>query len=156
MEYSAVPIPANPGATLQRSDADLICKTLGDDFLSKQKDDTFMFVTPFKKEQEIKQAVIEPNKNDLETTLKSLIELAQVVRKEKLDEQKLLLIKTSMEVLNEIILSNTEGVSQKEFNELKEMVESLAKMIQERNPDPQDFVSKFMTQFEMALRSHRA
>ena len=92
---------------------------------------------------------------DLSESLKSLIDLAKIAKNQKLDSQRLELVKASMTVLQELILDNEGGVPLKDFNEIKGMVGELAVILKNNQPDVKDLVSKFMMQFEAALRGGR-
>lgn len=147
LEFSAVPIPANPGAVIVREDADLIVKTLGDKFI-RNVNDTLTVL-------DVSQ-VEDLEKRDLETCLKNLMELARITKNEKIDAQKLTLVKQSISVLQEIMNANVDGVSRRELNELMEIVEKLVEIISTNKPDYQDMVSKVLTQIDAAVRSGRA
>jgi len=93
--------------------------------------------------------------DELVENLKSLIEMAKTIKGQKIDENKLSLIKLSILALNEIAISNLQTASREDFNSLKEIVGKLSDFIKNSNPDAQDLVAKFMNQFEIALRDYQ-
>lgn len=162
LEFSAVPVPANPGA--------LAIKELKANFkgVLDENDDLWKSMEepkpedPAPVEEQPKPEntkAVEPENNpqrdpDIVPTLKSLIDLAKIVKKDKLDDQKLELVKTSMAVLQDIINESTKGfVTKAELNDLKGIVDKCAEIIQRKHPDATDLVSKFMLQLEAALKS---
>jgi len=146
LESSAVPIPANPGATMDRECADLMQKLLGDKFDIKSFENADEFVLVEKDDVEV----------PLEVTLKSLIELARMAKGKDMDENKISLVKTSIKALEDIILEKEEPISEKEFGDLKAMVDQLATIVkaQSSKPDVQGLVSKFLIQLEIATRNY--
>lgn len=148
LESSGVPIPANPGATVTREDADIITKILGDKFVKESDSNSLVFIDPNKEDMA----------NDgLETSFKGLIDLSKSIKNQKLDEGKLTLIKTSLAVLQEIILDNEKvAISRKEFEDLQQIVQKCASIIENRHPDASVLVSKFMTQLNVAIKGYQA
>ena len=154
LEYSAVPIPANPGAKVERSFAEDLIKICGDGVLVKSADSEDLVISPEFGKQFLEKEDAAPAP-DLSESLKSLIDLAKIAKNQKLDSQRLELVKASMTVLQELILDNEGGVPLKDFNEIKGMVGELAVILKNNQPDVKDLVSKFMMQFEAALRGGR-
>ena len=83
--------------------------------------------------------------------LKNLIDLCKTAKNEKLLEKKIDLIRMAISTLNDLALEHSDGVAQSELKELSDIVESLAAVIKNNQPDAQDIVSKFMTQFLSAM-----
>lgn len=154
LEFSAVAVPANPGAIVRREDAELIAKTLGENFLTKTSDG-FILQQPKEKEtEEQENKEMEMEQPDFESTLKSLIDLAKTAKGGKLDEQKVQLVKTCASVLQELVLENSpKEMSEKEFKELVQVVKSWLPIINSKT-DKRELVSKFAMQFEMAIRGY--
>ena len=137
LEYSAVPVPANPKARVQRELAEMITKTLGSSFLPENGIEI---------EDKGRTDI-----DELEVTLKNLIELCKVAKQENLVEKKIELIRIAISTLNDLALQNKDFVSASELGELNKTIDMLADIIKSDQPDAQDLVSRFMTQFTNAL-----
>lgn len=152
LEFSAVPIPANPGALVMREDADFIRKSFGEHFVKSIKDgkNEQFFLTDGKEKEKEKEMT---GKNfDLEKVLKSLTEMAKIQKNQKLDDKKLSLVKMTIQTLQDIVFENE--IDKKEVEELCQMIKTLAEVIKTARPDYENLISKFMIQYEMAMR-HR-
>lgn len=95
------------------------------------------------------------NSEEFVANLKSLIELAKITKNQKLDSQKLELAKTAIAVLNEMAFESCEEATPEECEMLQKMVKDLTEVLVAKRPDVQDYVSKFMTQFNIAVKSNR-
>jgi len=238
LEYSAVPVPANPGAMVAREDAEALIKTLGDSFFTKSADGSFQVKTvqedeqknqkafevqtlifpkskwdsaekcqAWAKEHEFKSDKVDetedsfrlrqrdpgefeemrticmipdsemmPDDEDcmvkavggnpkeqkpesvkqLETSLKGLIDLSKTIKGQKLDDNKIILVKTSLAVLQDLITDDEIGMTRKEFDDLQTIVKQCSDILKNRHPKSSDVVSKFMSQLTAALKGFRA
>lgn len=154
LEFSAVPVPANPGAVVSRELAELVTKALGDQAITKVGEgEEERFLAAIAEEPEPEP---EPEKPDLERSLKGIIELAKTTRGQKLEKQKLDLILTTMDVFNEIVNENREGIPPEQIKELQGNVKMLAEVIKNLRPDAEETVKQVMRQVERALSAGRA
>jgi HK97 family phage prohead protease len=143
LDVSVVPIPGNPGTVLERGDADIITRVFGANHI-KTQNDKMIFIQPEK----------DPNVQ-LDASLRSLIDLAKIVKRDNLDEQRLILVTSTISTLSEILSENTPGVSKTEFESLNRAVQELGNAVKENVPDIQDMVSKAMMQIDVAIRGNR-
>lgn len=153
LEYSAVSVPANPGALVPREMEEVLVKTFGERFVKHMKNEAGEDVIQITDGKEEPKPELE---DDVETSIKNLTDMCRMVKGQDIDENKIKLLQTAAATLTDCIMEKRGGVSRKEFTEIKEMVETLAKLIKENSIDPDDIVSKFMIQFDMATRGHRA
>ncbi len=161
LEYSAVSIPANPGALVSRAVADLARKAIGEDAVALVK--AFgkeQFVVMPQKPEELNEKELsgilralkpESGEPDLSEGLKLIGHLARTVKGKKVDPDKLSLLKTTADLFYSIIEENTDGVSGEEFNALKKSVETLATSIEEMYPDYVEQVRKAMLEVKRAI-----
>jgi HK97 family phage prohead protease len=152
LEFSVVPVPANPGAVVSRDVAELVLKTIGEKGILRVGEgaDTKFVIPPDGPEQEPEF------KPDLERSLKGIIELAKTVRGQKLEKQKVDLLLTAMEVFKEIVDQNREGVSPENIKELQAHIKALGDVIKDMRPDAEETVKQVMRQLERALSAGRA
>lgn len=144
LEFSAVPVPANPGAVVSREDDQVLIKSLcGEEFINVKGG--FIF-SEDKKDRKIE---------DFELTLKSLMDLAKIAKNEKKDEQRISLIKNAISHLQELIAPDGETIPLSDFCELKSIVDDLVIVLKKNIKDPDDRVSEFMMQFNAALKGYR-
>ena len=166
LEFSAVPVPANPNAVMSRGDAEMVVKACPN-FRIKEiegKDEVqieealpaenTLPETPAD-DTTVKEIDIAVHQDAFEKSIKALIEMAKTVKGQKMDENKLALVKLSLASLNDIIMENTNQVSIEEFNQLKEIVAKISDYLKNNQPNAQDLVAKFMNQFELALKGYR-
>ncbi len=145
LEFSAVSIPANPGAVISREVAELAMKCLGDASVTKGADgSTFIVSVP-----EIGQAEKEPEER-LAKSLEQLINLARVVKGKPIDKSKLALVGTATSLLNEIITDNDQ-VPAEEIEKLHNVVKELAQVVGSLNPDSEAIVKKTLANIAKAL-----
>lgn len=145
LEFSAVSIPANPGAVIGRELAELAIKCIGEEAITKGVDgETFIVGLP--------QMVTEEKAPEqrLEKSLEQLITLARVVKGKPLDTSKLSLVGTATSLLNEIIVENQQ-VSPEDIDKLHGVVKELATVVADLNPDSDAFVQKTVTNISKAL-----
>jgi len=151
LEYSAVPIPANPGALITHDMAEIVTKAIGPKAVSKVegKDGSYV-VNPFGPEE---PETPEPQpKPDLESSLKYVIDLAKTARANKLEKNQLGLLTNAVSVFQEIVNENQEGVPAEIVAKLALVVGDYAKVIQNLYPDASLTVRRAMNQIDKALR----
>lgn len=153
LEYSAVPIPANPGALVTHDMAQIVTKALGEKAVSKVegKEDAWV-VNPFGPEE---PETPEPQpKPDLESSLKFVIDLAKTARANKLEKNQLGLLTNAVSIFQEIVNENQEGVPAEVVLKLGGVVHEYAKVIENLFPDASLTVRRAMNQIDKALREH--
>lgn len=145
LEFSAVSIPANPGAVISREVAEMAIKCLGDTSVTKSADGTtFLVCAP-----ELAPVEKEPSER-LEKSLEQLIALARMVKGKPIDKSKLSLVGTATALLNDIITDNDE-VPAEDIATLHNVVKELAEVVGNLNPDSDAIVKKTLTNIEKAL-----
>jgi HK97 family phage prohead protease len=155
LEYSAVPIPANPGAIITHDMAEIVTKTLGAQILTKVngKDDAWI-VNPLGPEEPEKPEPEPTEKPDLESSLKYVIDLAKTARASKLEKNQLGLLTNAVGIFQEILNDNQEGVPAEAVKKLGAVVHEYAKVIENLFPDASLTVRRAMNQIDKALREH--
>jgi HK97 family phage prohead protease len=158
LEYSAVSIPANPGALISRDMADFVMKCLGPDSLKPVADkDGFFMVSETEEKPETKSEPepesLEPVE-DFEKSLRYLVDLAKTAKGAKVEQSKLDLIQQAITVLSEIVEANREGVDAEVVKQLQESIEGLAKAVETLLPDNAVLLQKVMAQIDKALRGN--
>jgi HK97 family phage prohead protease len=143
LEYSAVSIPANPGAVIGRDLAELAIKCLGEGSITKSSDGTTFLVNTF---SEPARGPVEK----LEASLEQLITLARIVKGQPLDKAKLSLVGTATALLNEIITEHDE-VSPDEIVKLHNVIKELASVVGAINPDSEAIVKRTIANVSKAL-----
>ncbi len=147
LEFSAVSIPANPGAVIGRDLAEMAIKSLGEGAVSKSLDgDTFVVNAV-----ELAVAAETPPVEKLEASLNALITLARVVKGQPLDKSKMALIGTATATLNEIVAEN-EAPTAAEIETLHEVVKELGGVVKSMNPDSEAIVEKVLASVAKAIQ----
>jgi len=158
-EYSAVSVPANPGATVQREVADLAIKTLGQDAIevihSKSMGDQYL-VLPVNGQGGF---TAPPDHNGLaipygnfEPALKQIINMARIAKGDEFGDQKKTLLTTAISVFNEILEeSDKDQVNKKLLQDLYGSVEAFGDVIQAIYPANKQVVQKTISQMRKAL-----
>lgn len=144
LEYSAVSIPANPGALVGRELALIAQKACPSTITEVKTADgiKFLAVDPL-------AVLIDPP--GLEESLKSLTELCRTVKGQKLPSSQLSLITTANILFQEIIADNTVGVDVAIVSQLRDMVGQCGEIIKDLYPDASLTVRRAMTQIDKAL-----
>jgi HK97 family phage prohead protease len=146
LEFSAVSIPANPGAMITREIAEMAIKCLGDASVTKGADgETFLVSSP-----EINATVEKEPEERLAKSLEQLITLARVVKGKPIDKSKLALVGTATSLLNEIITDNDQ-VPAEDIEKLHNVVKELAHVVGSLNPDSEAIVKKTLENISKAL-----
>lgn len=146
LEFSAVSIPANPGAMITREIAEMAIKCLGDASVTKGADgETFLVSSP-----EINSTVEKEPEERLAKSLEQIITLARVVKGKPIDKSKLALVGTATSLLNEIITDNDQ-VPAEDIEKLHNVVKELAHVVGSLNPDSEAIVNKTLENISKAL-----
>jgi len=146
LEFSAVSIPANPGAMITREIAEMAIKCLGDASVTKGADgETFLVSSP-----EINSTVEKEPEERLAKSLEQIITLARVVKGRPIDKSKLALVGTATSLLNEIITDNDQ-VPAEDIEKLHNVVKELAHVVGSLNPDSEAIVNKTLENISKAL-----
>lgn len=146
LEFSAVSIPANPGAMITREIAEMAIKCLGDSSVTKGSDgETFLVSSP-----EMSATVEKEPEERLVKSLEQLITLARVVKGKPIDKSKLALVGTATSLLNEII-SDNDQVPAEDIEKLHNVVKELAQVVGSLNPDSEAIVKKTLANISKAL-----
>ncbi len=145
LEFSAVSIPANPGAVIGRDLAEIAIKCLGDGAVTKSEDGGEFIVSPFvdKKTDETPEA-------KMESAVNELIKMARVVKGKPLDKSKLALLGTATAVLNEIVAE--QEANPEDVERLHNVVKELAGVVTEANASTEVLVGKLLANIEKALK----
>ncbi|TXH40689.1 MAG: HK97 family phage prohead protease [Desulfurellales bacterium] len=145
LEFSAVSIPANPGAVIGRDLAEIAIKCLGDGAVTKSEDGGEFIVSPFvdKKTDETPEA-------KMESAVNELIKMARVVKGKPLDKSKLALLGTATAVLNEIVAE--QEATPEDVERLHNVVKELAGVVTEANASTEVLVGKLLANIEKALK----
>lgn len=146
LEFSAVSIPANPGAVISRETAEMVIKCLGEDFVTKGADgSTFLVGVPNVGRDEASKP-----EERLEKSLEQVITLARIVKGKPIDGSKLSLVGTATSLLNEIIMDN-KSVPVEDIQKLHGVVKELASVVSTLNPDSDAIVKKTLANISKAL-----
>lgn len=144
LEFSAVSIPANPGAVIGRDVAEMAIKCLGENSVSKSAEGDTYVVNPMEL-----AAPAEPAAK-LEASLGQIITLARVVKGQPLDQSKLALIGTATAVLNEIVAEH-DVVAPDDLVKLHNVVKELGEVVRGIRPDADAIVGKTLEGIAKAL-----
>lgn len=145
LEFSAVSIPANPGAVIGREVAEMAIKCLGAGAVTKSGDGETYVVNPV----ELAATPAGPVAK-LEASLGQLITLARIVKGQPLDQSKLALIGTATSVLSEIVAEN-DVVAPEELEKLHNVVKELGEVVAKLNPAADASVDRLMASIAKAL-----
>lgn len=165
LEYSAVSIPANPGAIVTRDLADLVIKALGPTAILTSKGKTgeteFLVASgglPVKNNEpdapgsaQKGEALTDP----FEAGMKDLIRLAKISKSNPLDRTKISLIKSSIDVLQEIIEETKEEITMSDIARLEEALSKYGEVVVGLHPDNSDLMEKTLREINRALRITR-
>lgn len=161
LEYSAVSIPANPGAVVSREIAELAQRALGKDSVAMIKafgrDSYIAMPADGKLEAKSLQSFLKslaPKEGDevgLDVALKAVLEMARAAKGDKVPEGQLSLLKTAGDLFQDIIRENSEDVSREDFDALHEAVKSLGEAAALFNKDQAELIRKAMLQIKKAL-----
>lgn len=157
LEYSAVPIPANPGAQVGKEVWEMATKVYGKTLHFLQDEKTGLYtIDPSHIEEDSKEKAPE----DLVQALKSMIILSKSINKESMDEQKLSLIETCLDVIKEnlvggYVIEDGIGVTRKDILDMHEIVKHAGEVLTRKYPDVNDLVSKLLSQLHAELKNGR-
>ncbi len=167
LEYSAVSIPANPGAIVTRDLADLVIKALGPSAILTSKGKTgeteFLVAGGDKRlPDEVKPETPSTLMKDIpapgdpfESGLKDLIRLAKISKSNPLDRTKISLIKSSIDVLQEIIEETREEITVDDIARLEEALSKYGEVVVALYPDNSVLMEKTLREINRALKAVR-
>lgn len=142
LEYSAVSVPANPGAIISRDIANIAKKTFGENIIREK--DGKLFIA--------ENEIVKP-KSDFETALKEIGELAKSVKFKPTETNKISLLKTTIATLNDI-LSESEPKYQASMDDIKglqDIINAYVKSIRDFEPNIEESARKMLKQLDAAL-----
>jgi HK97 family phage prohead protease len=159
LEYSAVSIPANPGALVTRGLADVVMKTLGDQALvptTFEGDDMFIVPVGTKRFPD-KKALVEGGPGDIESSVRYVIDLARAAKGKGLPDQQIALLKNAVAVIQELIPAAADPIPPESLQTLSEAVQQLGKAAAGLNQTPrnENLLGKMARQLEDALKAVR-
>lgn len=144
LEFSAVSIPANPGAVIGRELAEMAMKCLGENVVTKGMDDTFIINAP-----ELVKAE-EPPIEKLGSSLEQIINLARIVKGQPLDESKRALIGTATSVLTEIV-AEKEEITPEQMKQLLDVTANLAELAGQIHPAHEKRLDRMLSEIKKAV-----
>jgi HK97 family phage prohead protease len=156
-EYSAVSVPANPGALVTREVAELAMKTISPGIIeviaTKSLGEQFL-VLPTAPE------IVDPNEPeapaDIEPVLKQLIDLAKIAKGTTMTDTKRGLITTAMTVFNEMLIDEKAKIDESEMDALKGILADFANVVSTVYPQAGAVIQKTISQIEKAVASRAA
>jgi len=161
LEYSAVSVPAQPGALVSRELAELARRTIGDNSVAMVKafgrDSFIAMPSDGKLEADRLQDFLkslQPKDGEevgLDVALKAVVEMARAAKGDKVPQAQLALLKTAGELFHDIIRENSEEVSREDFDALHDAVKSLGEAAAIYNKDQAELIRKTMLQVKKAL-----
>lgn len=158
-EYSAVSVPANPGALVSREVAEMAMKAIGpksiERLVTKSAGEQFLVVSGPGEEEEGKPAGEGEPENqppaDLAPALKQVIDLAKAARANKLSEQNKGLLMTAIGVFQETIAENQGDVKADDLIALKSVLTELAAVTAGMYPTLEPQIQKTISHVDKAL-----
>lgn len=155
-EYSAVSVPANPGALVTREVAELATKLIGDNCVEKiltksHGAEPLFVVVP----EDKRSAIIPPEEGDgFEPALKRIIELARIAKGSELSETKKSLVMTALSVFNEMLETGEKSMTQEDVMKLGLALGEYGKVAAELYPEVAPIIIKTISQVGKALEAH--
>lgn len=138
LEYSAVSIPANPGALISREVAEIAIKSLG--------------------ESSVKTIVGEGGErffaaggDEFEAALKSVIDLSRTVKGSGLDSAKLSLINTALDTLQEITTAKEAVITSDHLARLEKALDAFASVAASMSPSTASMIDRTMKKIDAAF-----
>lgn len=154
LEYSVVPVPANPGAVVTHDQAELVKKTLGEAYVREDAGKLILTDGPAKGgtlPAPAKVLVVDEDPG-IEASLKAIIDHAKAVKFKPTDEGKVKLVKSAITVLQDILMENEkEEVTGEEFEKLQASAGALADCVKAMYPSKEEIVKSFQSQLAKAL-----
>lgn len=144
LEFSAVSIPANPGAVIGRELAELAMKCLGDGVVTKGLDDMYVVNAP-----ELVKAE-EPPIEKLGSSLEQIIGLAKIVKGQPLDESKKALIGTATALLSEIVAEKDE-ITPEQMKDFLAATTNLADLVVQIHPAHEKRLERMLSEIKKAV-----
>lgn len=164
LEYSAVSIPANPGAIVSREFVEVVSKAFGNPeggtglpfrpADSSSADKGSFVVTPmeFKIDKFVPEELPQVTE-DIGKSLKYLLDIAKARKDKKFDNNTLILLSQSITVFRDIIDENSEHVTRDDFQALKGVVGDLSEVVKNIFPDVTEEVRRIMVQVDRAIKT---
>lgn len=154
-EYSAVSVPANPGALVTREVADLALKLVGRNSIKEVHvkglgDEPLLVVVPEDKREDIITPPVEEG-DGFEPALKHLIELARIAKNSAMTETKRSLVMTAMSVFNEMLETGEKGLTQDDLMKLGMALGEFGKVVAVQYPEASISIMKTISQVGKAL-----
>lgn len=154
-EYSAVAIPANPGALVSREVAEIAMKTLGPNMIeticTKGMGEQFL-VLPVREEEALDAEEEDKTEQpDFEKALISVTELAKIARGTQVTETKRSLITTAVAVFNEILAGHKAEITPEEMEQLGQGLKDFAGAVGNLYPDAAAAIQKTISQIGKAI-----
>lgn len=153
-EYSAVSVPANPGALVTREVADLAMKLVGKNSIKEVHvkgigEQPLLIVVPEDKRDEIITPPVQGD--DFESALKSIIELARIAKGSAMSDTKKSLVMTALSVFNEMLETGEKQMSQEELMTLGMALGDFGKVVAAHYPEASISIMKTISQVGKAL-----
>jgi HK97 family phage prohead protease len=156
-EYSAVSVPANPGATVTRDVAEQVSKCLGEGYIevlnTKSAGDQFFVVPPERVAEIVKSR---EDKNSLEESLKGIIVLAKAAKGAKVPEQTKTLLLTAHTLFNEMLVESKDEIKPDDLKALAEAVKQFGGVVGNMYPSIKENMDKTISQLDNALKARAA
>jgi len=148
-EYSAVPIPANPGALIGRELAEMAIKVLGEQSvktLNEESPDEFKryMILPA-------MNLIDQKQENLFEVLEKVIELARVAKGNPLEENKKTLLMTAISVFNDLLEEGREKIDKEGIIQLKGILTDFSILLSQVYPGAMKNLNKTICQIERAV-----
>lgn len=142
LEYSAVSIPANPGALISREVAEMAIKSLGESYVKTVVG-------------EGGERYFAAGGDEFEAALKSVIDLSRTVKGNGLDSSKLSLINTALDTLQEITTAKEAAITAEHLARLEKALDTFASVAASMSPSTADMISKTMKKIDAAFGATR-
>lgn len=154
-EYSAVSVPANPGALVTREVADLAIKMIGKNSIKEihvkgMESEPLLLVVP----EDKREKMIEAPADDFEPALKNLIELARIAKGSAMNETKRSLVMTAIGVFNEMLDTGEKSLTQEDLINLGLAMSEFGKVAAGLYPEAAPHIMKTISQVGKALEGH--
>ncbi len=145
-EYSAVAVPANPGALVARDLGEVAFKTFGGKLVQPVAGDPEgrYLVVP-------EAGPLARPEDDLDAALKQLSDMARIVKGKPLDDQKLSLVKSAIDTLHEAVVASTPGLAAADFARLRDAVNGYAEVLKTIAPQRAAVLKQTISQVGKAL-----
>lgn len=156
-EYSAVSVPANPGALITRDLAEMAMKLIGqnsvEQVLTKSNGgDPLFLVVPEDKRKEIQPPV---EGDGFEPALQKVIELARIAKGSAMPDSRKSLVMTALSVFNEMLDAGEKQLTQEDMLKLGSALAEFGTVAANLYPEAAPIISKTISQVGKALEARR-